>query len=202
MDLESLLQAKKAFVFGLDDVVYPKKDYQLQLYYLFSAFMEYTTQQDAKVLLDFMQHTYLKDGEEHVFEKAAAAFNIEAKYKVNFDRLYETAKLPLKLLLYQQVLDFMQQIVTERKAIFLLLDGNPAIQLNKIRQIEWHGLDVYLKVYFKQEIAPFSTAQAIDYIRKEHQLEHTDLVYIGSGKEMHDLVPEADPEFLPVHKLM
>ena len=33
---------KKAFVFELDNVLYPEKDYLLQVYYLFASFLEYS----------------------------------------------------------------------------------------------------------------------------------------------------------------
>ena len=34
--------SKKAFIFELDNVLYPEKDYLLQVYYLFASFLEYT----------------------------------------------------------------------------------------------------------------------------------------------------------------
>ena len=47
----------------------------------------------------------------------------------------------------------MQEIVVDRKKIFIVTNGNPEQQLNKIKQTEWHGLEPYLTCYFADEIA-------------------------------------------------
>src|SRR5579863_9074110 len=98
---------KDAFVFELDDVLYPEKDYLYQVYYLFSSFMEYTEQIDAKEATDYMVATYLEERKEAVFEKLRDKFGLDEKYKANFDRLNKTSKLPLKLLLYEDMLKLL-----------------------------------------------------------------------------------------------
>lgn len=151
MSFEKYLYNKKALIITLDDALYPKKDYLLQVYYLFSEFMAYSEQIDAKAIVDFMSREYLENGEQDVFAKTAAKFNIPDQYEHNFNLLFETARLPLKLLLFQVVLNLLQEAVVDRISIFILVDGNPAEAINKIKQIEWNGLQDYLKVYFTVE---------------------------------------------------
>lgn len=151
MSFEKYLSNKKALIITLDDALYPKKDYLLQVYYLFSEFMAYSEQIDAKAIVDFMSREYLENGEQDVFAKTAAKFNIPDQYEHNFNLLFETARLPLKLLLFQVVLNLLQEAVVDRISIFILVDGNPAEAINKIKQIEWNGLQDYLKVYFTVE---------------------------------------------------
>ena len=148
MLFEKYLSHKKAIVITLDDALFPKKDYLLQVYYLFAEFIEYSEQIDSKLILDFMQHEYMAQGEIEIFEKTAMKYNIPQKYKENFSLLHETARLPLKLLLYKQVLLLLQTAVENEIQIFLLVDQNPAIAINKIKQVEWNGLEQYLTVYF------------------------------------------------------
>jgi len=148
MSFEKYLSHKKALIITLDDALYPKKDYLLQVYYLFSEFMAYSQQIDAKAIVDFMSKEYLESGEQDIFAKTAQKFNIPDQYERNFNLLFETARLPLKLLLFQRVLNLLQEAVVDRVHIFILVDGNPAEAINKIRQIEWNGLQDYLKVYF------------------------------------------------------
>lgn len=59
---------KDAFVFELDDVLYPAKDYWYQVYYLFASFLEYTEMIDAKEATNNMTGTYSSEGKEHVFD--------------------------------------------------------------------------------------------------------------------------------------
>ncbi|HAL81954.1 MAG TPA: haloacid dehalogenase, partial [Mucilaginibacter sp.] len=49
---------KKAFIFELDNVIYPEKDYLYQVYYIFASLLEYTENFDAKETTNLMVDTY------------------------------------------------------------------------------------------------------------------------------------------------
>ena len=134
--------AKKAFVFELDNVVFPAKDYDLQVYYLFASFLEFQeTFPPASDLIQF--------------------------------------KLPLKLLMYQNVLTLLQEMVVDRKQIFIVTSGDPQQQLNKIKHIEWHSLEKFLKVYFADEISPKPNTDILHRLMQENDLNAADLLMIG-----------------------
>lgn len=175
-------ERKKAFIFELDNVLYPEKDYLLQVYYLFANLIEYTELYDAKAMLGLMTATYENEGKDFVFDRVQENFKIDEKYRQNFNNLLLTAKLPLKLLLYKNMLELLQDIVVDRKQIFILTNGNPTQQLNKIKQTEWHGLEQYLTCYFADEILPKPEPDAIHFILKEHNLQRHDIVMVENSE--------------------
>jgi len=172
---------KNAFIFELDEVLYPEKDYLYQVYYLFTAFLEYVELIDAKEATAFMINTYLSEGKGAVFEGLKEKFNLDEKYRQNFDQLNKTAKLPLKLLLDQNMLKLLQEIVVDRKKIFIVTNGNPEQQLNKIKQTEWEGLEPYLICYFADEITPKPETDCIDLLIKDHNLQRKNVLMIGNS---------------------
>lgn len=172
---------KKAFVFELDDVLFPKQDYYLQVYYLFAAFLEHSEQLDNKVTFALMNETYENLGVDTVFTSIKTAFNLDEKYRGNFGRLLKIARLPLKLLLYKQMLELLQQIVIDRKQLFILTNGDPEEQLNKIRQTEWNGLEKYLICYFAAEIKPKPEPDALHQILEDHNLQRRNIIMIGNS---------------------
>lgn len=153
MNKETVFQDYEAFVFHLDNVVYPEKDYLIQVYYLFAQFLEYMDQIPAGPVVDFMKLTYEKEGPENLFEKTQLAFALDQKYKHNYDLLHLNARLPLKLLMFQSTLDFMLDAQKMNKTLIVFADKSPEMQLNKIRQIEWNGLEQVIQVYFSEELA-------------------------------------------------
>lgn len=179
MKYSEIDERKKAFVFELDDVIYPEKDYLFQVYYLFASMLEYTELFDAKVMTDLMVNTYQAEGKDNVFDKLKEKFAIDEKYRLNFHHLMHTVKLPLKLLIFQNVLDILQEIVVDRKKIFIVTNGNPVLQLNKIKQTEWRGLEQYLTCYFADEIKPMPEPDVIHQLMEEYNLERRDLAMIG-----------------------
>jgi len=195
MKYQEYINTKQAFIFGLDDVLYPVKDYQLQVYYLFAQFIEYGEQIDAQEVILFMNETYLAEGIVDIFAKTAAKFELPQKYVINFDLLQQKAKLPLKLLLFAPVLDFLKEVHAAGKSIFLLVEGDPVQQLNKIRQIEWNGLEKFLTVYFSAETGTFQ--QTLEMIITKHDLKRKEVLVIG--KTLCDNVDKV--EFLSVDQL-
>lgn len=174
---------KKAFIFELDNVLYPERDYQLQVYYLFAHIVEYLeTTPSGKDLTEFMKRVYDLHGPEKVFDRAQEAFGLDEKYRKNFEQLQLTAKLPLKLLLYQEMLTFLQDIVVDRKKLFLVTGGNQTQQLNKIKQIEWNGIEKYFTMYFTEESSPKPETGSLEIILKDHNLRRRDLVIIGASQ--------------------
>jgi len=172
---------KDAFIFELDDVLYPEKDYLYQVYYLFTAFLEYTELINAKKATNLMVNTYLSEGKDAVFDALCKELGINEKYRYNFDHLQKTAQLPLKLLLNQDMLDLLQEIVVDRKKIFIVTNGDPEQQLNKIRQTEWNGLEPYLICYFAEEIAPKPETDCIDLLIRDHNLKRRNILMVGNS---------------------
>jgi FMN phosphatase YigB (HAD superfamily) len=180
MDAYQYVADKQAVIFELDDVLFPEKDYLLQIYYLFAQFIEYTEQKQAQPMISFMQAEYENSGADGLFGKTAKQFGIDEKYKHNFDLLHLNARLPLKLLLFKNLLEFMQELVVNRKQIFIVTAGNPEQQLNKIKQTEWNGLEQYLTVYFTEELGQ-SKAEIFQNILNSNNLSANQALVVGAN---------------------
>jgi RNAse (barnase) inhibitor barstar len=172
---------KSTIIFELDQVLIPQKDYDLQVYYLFANFIEYLeTFPPAGDVIDFIKIRYELHGNLNMFSEVSQTFGINKKYQENLDLLFTNAKLPLKLLLYKEALELLQELVVNRKHVFILTSGNPVQQLNKITQTEWNGLDKYLKVYFKEELSVHFTSLGLSFILDENKLVNNEVVMISN----------------------
>ncbi len=191
--------AKKAVIFGLDDVLFPQKDYDLQVYYLFSNFIEYLEAfPPAEEMLGFIKKRYEVHGNENMFDEVVNAFGIDAKFRENLTLLFSNAKLPLKLLLYKEALDLLQELVMNRTDIYILTAGTPEQQLNKIKQTEWNGLDKYLRVYFIDEFSAAQPLLALNHLLVENSLTNGDVVFVGYTDEHKDLAGFASVAFYQI----
>jgi hypothetical protein len=196
------VEQNDAFIFQFDNVVYPEKDYLLQVYYLFAQFIEYGEHIDAQPILRFMEESYQNEGDKGIFERTAAHFGLPEKYKVNFELLQQNARLPLKLLLFAPVLQTMKEIIRAGKKLFLLADGLPLQQLNKIKQTEWNGVEQFLTVYFTDEIADGSVPHAVESIIVKHEIDASKLVFIGSDVTNQNFELSSKYKFLLIGKLL
>ncbi|RZK49248.1 MAG: hypothetical protein EOO99_06200 [Pedobacter sp.] len=198
MKFEDYLNHKNVFVYAFDDVIYPQKDYDLQVYYLFAEFVEYLEQKPAKPLLATMQQYYSDHGANGLFDYLVNKEGLDAKYLTNFNTLFETARLPLKLLMYQQTLHQLQQLVVDRKSIVLWLEGKPEIQVNKLKQLEWNNLETYLTTYFADEIQAHANEEALNFVLLQHGWNKTDVVFVGTTTQHQNLANNSGIEFLSI----
>lgn len=201
MAAEEYTKQYQSFIFELDDVLYPQKDFLLQVYYLFAQFMEYSEQLNAEEMLHFMKQEFERAGNENIYEKTATKFAIPEQYRLNFDLLNRNAKLPLKLLLFDEVMKFLQELVVDRKQVFLLISGNPEQQLNKIKQVEWNGLEQYLRVYFSDEIAEKPSPESLEYVVELHELDKEQVLVVGNSDLDETMARQAGVKYLGASKL-
>ncbi|HEX7366391.1 MAG TPA: hypothetical protein VF273_04805 [Pelobium sp.] len=193
LKFQDINPSKKAVIFELDDVLVPKKDYDLQVYYLFANFIEYLdTFPPAQDMVDFVKKRYEIYANDGMFEQLKNTFGLAAKYKENLALLFTNAKLPLKLLLYKEALDLLQELVVNRIEIYILTAGKPVEQLNKIKQTEWNGLDKYLKVYFIEEFGENFTTEALDYLLTQNKLDKANVLIVGKADSKSKFITGVD----------
>lgn len=183
MDSKHIDKDKSVYLFEIDDVLYPARDYVLQVYYLFSNFVEYTTGRPiAKALLEFMKHVYEEQGTDAVVPATLQQFALDDSYIENFERLRANAHLPLKLLLKEETKALLLSLFQAGKQVGILTEGNPVEQLNKLKHVDWQELEAYLptlKIYFTKELL-FRNINPIDYIVEEYDVAADEVVIVPS----------------------
>lgn len=172
---------KEVYAFELDDVLFPKQDYLLQVYYLFGSFYEFTEGTvQANELAQFMKKVYLYHGEDKVFDAAKELFGIDEKYRENLERLKANAQIPLKLELFEDKKELLRKLFDSEKSVAILTKGNPVEQLNKLKFFEWGELDNYkhlVRVYFVDELR-HQEIDVIAYLAEEFNVSKESVLAI------------------------
>lgn len=181
MLFDKLQESKSAFIFDFDDTLYPEKDYLYQVYYMIAQFVEYHNAIPNQQISAYLISEFEANGRAKLFDKLIDRFTLPAEYMENFLRLLRTARLPLKLLLFRESEWMLNTLIDNNKKIFLLTNGNPEQQYNKIIQVEWNGIQKNLICYFANEISPKPSPDGIYKIMEDHTLSNKDLVFIGDS---------------------
>ncbi len=177
--ISELLKEKEVFVFELVDVLFPKRDFLLQVYYMFAQFMEYAEGRPISgEMTAFMAKIYDREGETGIFEKTANQFALDGQHQEAFERLHHKVQLPVKLIVYPEMMEFMQRAHSEQKKLLILTAGDPLKQLNLIKQTEWEGLGSVLQVYFDDELR-FAGHEPYVFIAQELDREVADFCFVG-----------------------
>jgi phosphoglycolate phosphatase-like HAD superfamily hydrolase len=202
MLFDQLVAQKKAFVFDLDNTLYPEKDYLYQVYYMIGQFIEYHETYDHQIITKYLIDEFEKNGRSHIFDKLIEQFDLKKEYVDNCIRLLSTARLPLKLLLFKEAEWMLNELVDQQKQIFILTNGTTDQQLNKITQIEWNGLQKHITCYYANELAPKPAPDGLLKIMENHNLQAEDLVFIGDADIDENCAKAAGVEFVYVDVLV
>lgn len=180
--INELALDKQVYAFELDDVLFPKQDYLLQVYYLFGSFYEFTEGTvKANELANFMKKVYQFHGEEKVFDAAKEVFGIDEKYRENLERLKANAQIPLRLELFAPTKKTLKELFTSNKNVAILTAGNPVEQLNKLRFLDWDDIGEYkdrVKIYFVDELR-HQKIDVIAYLAAEFGVLQEEILIIG-----------------------
>jgi phosphoglycolate phosphatase-like HAD superfamily hydrolase len=103
--------------------------------------------------------------------------------------------LPLPLLIFEDMLLRLQEASEAGLRLFVLTNGNPEQQLNKIKHLEWHGLDQHIKCYFCNEIAPKPAPDAMLILLADHQLAPSEVLFLGDANIDEDCAKAAGVDF-------
>ncbi len=198
---KNYISSKQVFVFDLDNTLYPEKDYLYQIYYMIGQFVEYQETFDHDKITKFLIDEFEQNGRKNLFNKLIERFGLSEEYMENFLRLMRTGRLPLRLLLYKEIEIYLNELVDKDKKIFVLTNGNPEQQYNKIIQIDWNGLQQHIKCYFANEIKPKPAPDAMLKIIEEHNLVKDDIIFIGDSVEDEECAKAAGVEFCYLSKL-
>ncbi len=192
---EEVCKNKKAVVFDFDNTLYPEKDYLYQVYYLIGQFIEYQEGHEHERVTRFLVDEFEKSGRKNLFDKLIERYSLAPEYMENCLRLLRTAKLPLKLVLFENMKDLLKKLIADEKKIFILTNGNPEQQFNKIMQVEWHGLQHHIQVYFSNEFKPKPAPDGMIHLLKENNLHPEDVVFIGDSEEDSECAKASKVEF-------
>ncbi len=185
----------KALILDLDNTIYPEKDYLFQVYYLIGEFVEFQEAVPHDQVTKFLVDEFMAKGRDRIFDKMIAHFNLSETYLENCFRLLRTAKLPLPLLIFEDMLLRLQEASEAGLRLFVLTNGNPEQQLNKIKHLEWHGLDQHIKCYFCNEIAPKPAPDAMLKLLADHQLATSEVLFLGDANIDEDCAKAAGVDF-------
>jgi FMN phosphatase YigB (HAD superfamily) len=181
MKVEDIVLDKQLYAFELDDILFPRQDYLLQVYYLFGSFYEFTEgTTKASELANFMKKVYQFHGEEKVFDTAKEVFGIDEKYRENLERLQANAQIPLRLEIYPDKLSLLKQLFESEKNIAILTKGNPVEQINKLKFLDWGELAPFkhqVRVFFVDELR-YQKIEIIPYLAGEYNISEDNILLI------------------------
>jgi HAD superfamily hydrolase (TIGR01549 family) len=204
MAIESLSDFYKysLFIFDLDNTIYNEEDYLFQAYKAISQKLGgLTNRHNKNDLFTLMMEIYRKEGREKLFDKFLAGSGIDSGYLAVCLKILRSFNPEKRIEINPKMEKILRSLVEKQKQIFVLTNGNPEQQRNKIRNILWNGLDEKITFILANEIEPKPSPEGIRHILKLTGIEKDKTILIGDSKVDLDCASRGEIRFVNIADL-
>ena len=149
---------------------------------------------DGSKLSDFLKETFLKQGRSGLFEKLISTYGLSDDYKLWMLNALREVKFEQKLSLFSDSFEILN-CALHHAEVFIVTNGNVTQQVNKVNQIEWHGLLDKINVIYAEATLP---KPAPDSFLSLNIPGNWKCIYIGDADTDYDYARNFQMDFLHV----
>jgi phosphoglycolate phosphatase-like HAD superfamily hydrolase len=171
------------FIFDLDNTIYKEEDYLFQAYRAIAEYFN-TILPSCSIndLFSILKILYQKQGREKLFDKFLDSIRLDSSYLPECLKILRSFNPTKPLETDKTVKKLLVSLKSHYKPVFVLTNGNVVQQKNKIKNIEWGGLDQSIHFVFANEIEPKPSAAGVEHIIRISGIEKNKTVMIGDSE--------------------
>jgi HAD superfamily hydrolase (TIGR01549 family) len=153
------------FIFDLDNTIYDEEDYLFQAYKAISQKLAgFALGYNENDLLAIILEIYSKEGRDKLFDKFLFRVGLDITYITECLKILRSFNPELSIEIKSKVKNILASLIEKKKPVFVLTNGNPEQQMNKIRNIRWDGLDKTISFIMADEFEPKPSPSGIIHI--------------------------------------
>lgn len=181
-DLKWLLRRYRFFLLDLDNTLYAEEDYLFPAYKSIARHLAEKQSQSADAMQGFLINTFKTRGRSLLFDALCDEFDIPAELISDMLLILRTNKPERKISLYPEMQRLLSALHENRKQVFVVTNGNPRQQKNKVRCIEWNEMDADMDFVYAAEQQPKPHRACFDYLKCNCHLTESDSVMLGDSQ--------------------
>jgi phosphoglycolate phosphatase-like HAD superfamily hydrolase len=209
--MKSIFKDYEVIFFDLDDTLYPEIAYLTTAFKAIGKDFEKKYALNAAEVESFLTQTFEKEGRQklfnkcffHFFESKNGAYTEGSFFFKEFLskalHILRTVQPTEKIALFPYVYALIPQLLSEKKQIFVVTNGNVSQQKNKIAHLDWQNLDTSLTFVFANEYAPKPSPKVFnDFLEPDFNLKNKKILFIGDATTDEQFSQNIGADFLHV----
>jgi FMN phosphatase YigB (HAD superfamily) len=188
-------------LFDLDNTIYDESDYLYPAYKEIAIDSEVRFGIDQSTMYNFLKSNFETSGRVNLFNKMIGTYSLPEYYLENCLFILRNIKLQKPLEIHPHVHQLLVDSIHCSKTICVITNGNPQQQKNKIKQINWQGLDSKIRFILANEFIPKPNPSSF----KETNIKQTELsqtVYIGDSNTDEEFAANIGIAFIHINHVL
>jgi phosphoglycolate phosphatase-like HAD superfamily hydrolase len=200
MDLRKFNSSYKyeVYIFDLDNTIYDESVYLFAAYQSIADYVESNIGGSSEEYGYYLINTFKSEGREKLFEKFLFYFRLQSLIELkDLLNILRQTKVVLKIDNKMKIL--MQRILLNGKKVYILTNGNPIQQKNKLSQLNIQDLLENIQIIYANEYEPKPSPFCINMIIEKENVQTKDIVFIGDSDVDEETAKNADINFINVN---
>lgn len=187
------------YIFDLDNTIYKEEDYLFEAYKNIAASIAWKIPSlNKEELFLTLRRLYETDGRILLFDNFLNKYGIDQRYLQECIHILRSFKAVKKYRIFPVVKKALRELVSQGKPVFILTNGNPEQQRNKIKNINWEGIERSMTFVFANEFEPKPSSAGVEYILNISGIERNKAVMIGDSEIDHNCAENSGLAFIDV----
>lgn len=149
----------------------------------------------------FLINEFKSHGRHELFDKLIKKFSLDGFRIIDFLEVLRTFKPYEKLNLYEKGLLILKELVQNKKTIFVVTNGNPIQQKNKIDNLNWEGLSSFIQFVLANQFEPKPSPKTYYFLKQKYDLIDDQCLMIGDLSSDQEYAVNCGIDFLNVNEL-
>lgn len=203
MDLSESENIKKyeVVILDLDNTLYDESEYLYSAYRRIGEYIQSLTGYTENPYTPFLIETFEQEGREGLFDKLLSHFNLEQQVTCA-SILSVLRDNSIVLTVFEPMKELIGQLIGRKQTIYILTNGNPRQQRNKVASLDIQGLLPFIKVVYANEYIPKPSPFCVEEILREEKVSPQHAVLIGDSDIDKITAEQAAIHFIHVNKFI
>lgn len=201
MKSKDFLYSFDSYLFDLDNTIYDENVYLFEAYNrIAQEICDLTFKNPEKVAEEF-KYIFIKEGRKNIFNKIIKKYKLSENLIPKFLSILRTCQLSRKIEIFPYIKLLLDQLNADSKRIFIVTNGNPDQQQNKINQIDWCGLDKKIIFILANTIEKKPSIKLYNVLKETYDLQKHSTIFIGDSEVDKEFAHNAQIRFIHVSEL-
>lgn len=204
MEIKSISELNKfsLFIFDLDNTIYCEDDYLFMAYdEIAREFSRAVPGLPKKEFSRILRNIYQAQGREMLFDKFLTEIGVDRGLIPKCLDILRHFKPEKKMMMYHGVKKVLHHLSELQKPVFVLTNGNPDQQKNKVNNIDWEGLEKRISFIYANEIEPKPSPKGVFHILSITGISKDEAILIGDSETDYNCAMNSGISFLYASEL-
>lgn len=188
-------------IFDLDNTLYDECSYLLPVYRAIAQFTSQQSNDDIRVYLHFLVNMFKEEGRTKLFDKYLRFFNLDTIIKMD-DLLEIQRNIRIPLVIFDEVKLLLRYLVANHNKVYILTNGNPHQQKNKIKNLNIQDMFPQISVIYANEYIPKPSPVCLNNIIKKEKVTKEKAIFIGDSVVDKATAENARISFININKII